>query len=222
MAHGSITAVLGLVGCAAIAAGWFLPWTTHQQSAGALDLPRHELERLDRELAARGEGEALRGAVRRLIEGRAISGRDWAALVAYHVEHAESGTRTEKEQRSWRVATTILSVLPWVAGALALGILATRLRPLPAVLLGPLLALGLVVVGFFGLLALGASENARESASQDPFGLGPGIYAVGGGGLLALVAGLFGVRVSTWWKAWLLALVLVAGLVGWVVTTVNG
>ncbi len=211
-AGASLMAVLALFGSLAIVAAFFLPWIGMTDDVRReLNLSRPDLERMEREIKAQTGDERAGRAMRLLLDGGSPNGLDWVALLGFVVRRADDEALAPRERRVFEVSLDALRALPWVAGGLALLLLLLRLRPMAAPLLACLFAVGLVLGGLGGLLWLGASQKAKEAAGQGEL-LGLGLKLMAGGGGAVFLASLFGVRAENWWKAYLLGLLLVAGM----------
>lgn len=206
----SIATLLAFVGLLAIAAGWFLPWLA-RIDVGAVGLSRADLERLDANAKRDGVPERVTEVARRMLENHAVNGNDLAILGQHFVGEAKD--LPPRERRGWTLGLATLRWAPWAAAAAALGLLLGRLRKPGALALAFALTVAILVGGFAGLMWLGASEQAKDAVADDPRVLGLGIHAIALGGLTALLAGLFAMRTSTWWKVVPLTGLAVAGVV---------
>ncbi|MGQ0612363.1 MAG: hypothetical protein ACT4PV_01235 [Planctomycetaceae bacterium] len=211
-AGASLMAVLALLGSLAIVAAFFLPWIgMTDEVRRELSLSRPDLERMEREVKAETGGERAGRATRLLLDGGSPNGLEWVAILGFVVRKADDQALAPRERRVFQVSLGSLRALPWIAGGLALLLLLLRLRPMAAPLLACLFAVGLVLGALGGLLWLGASQKAKEAAGQGEL-LGFGLKLLAGGGGAVFLASLFGVRATNWWKAYLLGLLLIAGM----------
>ena len=221
----SFWALIACLGCAAVAASFFLPWLAlgagEQSDLGVSQGDLRALEDAARKEG--GETPEVLALVRRIRAGEPITGRAWKTLLGWTVDHAEAQARLEpREVRAFRAANVALGALPWLAALLALLLLGNRLRRMPAAAIGALFLVGLLLGGLAGLLWLGASVQAQEHAAQNAAHLGLGMQVLAVGGLACLAAALFGVSRRTWWRGWGLGLALCAAIVAGVVLYVRG
>ncbi|MGE0190672.1 MAG: hypothetical protein AB7T63_01405 [Planctomycetota bacterium] len=207
--RGRFTSVLGLIAAVALAAAVFMPWwklagsvsELHAEAARQLEAREGGTAR-DRELVDLVGGIARRGA---------LAGSDVAKWGLDRSKDATDATTTP-------VGRDRLAVTAWliygVAGAgvlLALLFLLGIARGIGALALGLSLPAGLVGVGF-GLLVRAIAE---ESTNEVLAGVGLGGHALLGAGGLLVAVGVLGVTRTTWWKAWLLAILSASGLLAW-------
>jgi hypothetical protein len=221
----SFWALLGCAGCAAIAVSWFLPWLALGDGERRdLGVGQGDIRALEDAARERGpEAEAVVALVRSLRAGEPATGREWLSLFAFAVDHASAREDLEpREERVFRASHLFLAALPWVAGALALLLLADRLRRLGAPAIAGLFTVGLVLGGLGGLVWLGASLHARERAAENVAHLGVGLKVLAAGGLACFLAALFGVSARTWWRGWGLGVLLSAALVAGTVLYIRG
>ena len=218
-ARTSFMTVLAFLGLVAMAAGWFLPWIA-KIDVGGISMSRADLETLEANAKKEGVSESVTAVAKRMLANEAVSGRDLAVLGEYRIDK-EGASIDPKERRGWTVALAVLTYGPWVLGAIALLLLLGRLQKPSFPVLTLVLSVALLVGGFAGLLWLGASVKAKEGDATEPLVLGIGIYAIALGGAAALLGGLFAVRSSNWWKAYLLTIIVVVAAVWGSVAYVN-
>ncbi len=206
----SFMTVLAFLGLLAITAGWFLPAIADIRLGGG-GASKADLERLESDAKKNGISDDVVASLKRMQANEAVSARDFEVVGSYYVEKTEG--LDPKERRGWTLALAVLRWTPWAAlGAAALLALG-RLRKPGFLTLTLVLSIAIVVGGMAGLLVLGSSQQAKDAVAADPKVLGVGIYAIALGGLAAFLGGLFAVRRGTWWKAYLLTIVVVAAVV---------
>lgn len=209
----SFATVLAFVGLLAMAGGWFLPWVADLDVQG-MAFSRDDLRRMEDEAKREGIPDDVTAVVRSMLEKEAVSGRDLGVVCAYWLDkERERGAIDPKEERGFTIGVAVLRYGPFVLAGVA-GLLLLRGLRKPSFPVGALvLTAAILVGGFAALLWIGASQTAKESVQQDPRVLGVGLYGIVFGGALAFLGGLFAVRTSTWWKVYLLTIVLVVGSV---------
>lgn len=209
----SFACVLAFVGLLAMAGGWFLPWVAELDVQG-MAFSRDDLRRMEDEAKREGIPDDVTAVVRSMLEKEAVSGRDLGVVCAYWLDkERERGGIDPKEERGFTIGVAVLRYGPFALAAVA-GLLLLRGLRKPAFPVGALvLTAAILVGGFAALVWIGASQTAKESVQQDPRVLGVGVYGIVFGGALAFLGGLFAVRTSTWWKVYLLTILLVVGTV---------
>jgi hypothetical protein len=222
-ARTSFATVLALVGTLAILAGWFLPWMSMtDRVAESMKFTQSDLEALDKNATAQGMDESSREALKHLVSRQAINGRDWAGIANFILESDTQRPTDPVGVRGLRLAVTVLRWTPWAVGAIALFLLLGMLRKPSFPVVALVLTVGFLLASAAGLICLGASENAKKSGGEEAAVLGMGIYAIIVGGSLATLGGLFAVKSSTWWKAYLLTIILVVGVIWGSIAYVQG
>lgn len=192
-------------------AAWFLPIAGGQEDLrGPLDLSAGEVESLEADAQRAGATDAAE-AGRRLRENAGVRGSDLYALADFHLREPKVSGIAETPRRVLRTLRGAALGLGGAAALLALLSVVGLKRPLGSLSRGLLLAQGLLVLTGLGLLALGMSQVARERFQADPGVLGAGLWALAGGGVLALLTGLIAGRRGTLGAALGLAVVLLAG-----------
>ena len=208
--RGRFTSVVGLIAAGALAVAVFRPWWT--LSGSTLSQLHAEASR---GLEAREGGTADQRDLVDLVGGIArrggLAGSD---LAKWSLKVSEDTTDPSTTPVRRDQLATIAKLLYGLAGAsvlLVLLFLMGAARGISALALGLSLPTGLVGVGF-GLLV----RAIAEESNRDVFGgVGLGGHALLGAGGLLVVVGILGVTRSTWWKAWLLAIVFATGLLAW-------
>ncbi|MFO0932883.1 MAG: hypothetical protein U1E39_09245 [Planctomycetota bacterium] len=207
----SFATVLAFLGLLAMAAGWFLPWIARLDVDG-MGISDAELGRLEEQGKREGVPDAVMAVVKRMRSNEAVSGRDLSVLGDHFISR-DGDTLPAKERRGWAVGLAVMRWAPYALAGVALLLLLGRLRK-PSFPVGTLvLSVALLVGGFAALLWIGASNNAREAVAKNPTVLGVGLYGIVFGGAAAFLGGLFGVRTSTWWKVYLLTILVVVGTI---------
>lgn len=207
----SFATVLAFLGLVVMAAGWFLPWIARLDVDG-MGISEADLGRLEAEAKREGVPDAVMAVVKRMRSNEAVSGRDLSVLGDFWIER-EAKSLSPKELRGWTAGLAVMRWAPWALAGTALLLLLGRFRK-PSFPVGTLvLSLALLVGGFAALLWIGASENAREAVAKDPKVLGVGMYGIVFGGAAAFLGGLTAVRTSTWWKVYLLTILVVVGTI---------
>ncbi|MCC7140142.1 MAG: hypothetical protein IT460_17105 [Planctomycetes bacterium] len=207
----SFATLLAALGLAAVLVAWMLPWI-HPDSASRerLGLARYSRADIDEQIRREGlEGRAADVARRFALE-EMLTGFDLAAAAQLAVDR-ESSSSSPEERRGFSLFARVGGLLPWGAGLLALALFLGRLRPTGALLGGLVIAFGLVLGGFAGLLLLGMSQSAREETGRLAFELSSGVSVAAIGGAVALLAGFFSPRWGRRWLSVLVAVVLVVG-----------
>ena len=215
----SFATVLAFLGLLAMAAGWFLPWIARLDVDG-MGISDPELVRLEEQAKREGVPDAVMAVVKRMRSNEAVSGRDLSVLGDFWISR-DGDTLPAKERRGWAVGLAVMRWTPYALAGVALLLLLGRFRK-PSFPVGTLvLSLALLVGGFAALIWIGASQNARDAVAQDPKVLGVGLYGIVVGGAAAFLGGLFAVRSSTWWKVYLLTVLVVVGTVAGIAAYVN-
>ena len=208
----SFWAVVGLLGCVAVAGGFFLPWVTLTKEAReAFSLTREELKQVEAQVAADTDDARVAEAAKKLLANEPVGGPDWIAIAKWQM-HKDGGPKSEQDRHAQDLLFWWLQATAFAAGGVAVLILLSRARALSA----PVLAL-LVVVGalYGGPAAYGwyaATQRTAEDVAADKVTVGLGAQAVAAGGALMALAGLLGVSRRNWWKTYLLVLLLAAAL----------
>ncbi|MHC4550550.1 MAG: hypothetical protein ACYTEZ_17445 [Planctomycetota bacterium] len=222
---GAGSSLIGLAACAAVVVGYFLPWTSLTPTIeGAVGLKQQQVARH----ASPGEQEK-RGAraARRLSDGAAVSGADWAAVLDLA---AEDESLTDRQRKVLDAAHLGVVALPYAAGALAVLLLLlsvpartvlrsgagpaaalfaiARLRWVNVLLLVLVMALGIAVGIVAGVLWAGAAR-AAETGDQ----LGRGVQLMAGGAGVAFLSAFLGYGRGRL-RALLFAVILLVALVG--------
>jgi len=221
--------LLGLVACACILGGYFLPWIAvtgaAEQSAG---ISAGNLQTLRTSRAAQANPDG-RGALERLQTGEQLRGSEWEDALEV-LSESDQGKFTEKQRRLIAAAHWAVRLLPWAAAAAVLLLVLTNLPPRAAmkaglapvaavvavtrlpivssILLVLVMSTGLVVTGLAALLLATANEAASVAAREGTIGLGLQIVAAGGIG--AFLAGTLGFRSGSRMKAIGAAMLLLA------------
>jgi hypothetical protein len=221
---GSLTALIGLLACAAILVGYFMPWTGNSPAVeDGLAMSKTDLAREAAKLKAKGGPEGNPG--KRLAEGAQLTGSEWAQVLD---DFEESADLNEKQQRALAAAHVGVRLLPFVAAALALLLLLLSIPPKKAMRagLGPIaavlaiahlrfvaglllivvMAMGVVVSVIAFLLWRGASAG---EASE---GVGRGVQLMVAGGGVAFASQFLGYGPGRL-RALLFAILLVVALV---------
>lgn len=202
----TVTAVLAMVACAGVAVGFYLPWfgmsVDVRQATGVTQA------QLDRYIEESKADARVAGVCRRVAAGDLLSGTEWVTFFEWAL--SREGSFQPEEARALRLVLAVLKGLPWFAAALAAWALLHRLRAMPSPLLALLILLGLAFGVTGGLLWVGASVQAKEELQANPLLFGMGLRVVTCGGLLALLCGIFGVRLRNLLPTYLLALLLAA------------
>jgi len=206
----SFATLLAFLGLVAIAVGWFLPWVA-RMDVGGIGVSGSDLTRLDEQARKEGAPEEVVAVIRRMRENEAVSGNDFAVLGRFWLD--KDTTVVARERRGWTLGLAVMRWAPWVTAAAAALLLLGRMRKPGSLVLTLVLSVAILVGGFAGLMWLGSSQQAKDSVATDPKVLGLGIYAIAIGGLAALLGGLFAMRASTWWKAILLTVLAVTGVI---------
>jgi hypothetical protein len=210
---------LAFLGLVAMAAGWFLPWIARLDVDG-MGISDAELRRLEAEAKQDGVPDDVLAVVKRMRSNEAVSGRDLSVLGDHWISK-DGKTLPPHEFRAWTAGLVVMRWTPYVLAGVALLLLLGGLRK-PSFPVGTLvLSLALLVGGFAALLWIGASNHAREAVAKDPTVLGVGLYGIVFGGAAAFLGGLFAVRTSTWWKVYLLTILVVVGTVFGIARYVN-
>jgi len=208
----SFWAVVGLLGCLAVAAGFFLPWMTLTKEARqALSLTREELKQVEAQVAADTDDARVAEAAKKLLADEPVGGPDWIAIARWQMRK-DGGPKSEQDRHAQDLLFWWLQATAFAAGGVGLLILLSRARALAA----PVLAL-LAVVGalYGGPAAYGwyaAWQRTAVDVAADKVTVGLGAQAVAVGGCLMALAGLLGVSLRNWWKTYLLVVLLAAGL----------
>ena len=211
--RGRVTASFVALAALLLAATWLLPWF-----------------RLDVEGAAQLEDASRAELEARAASGRSVPGED--QLVASIGRAARLGGLRGTDLATWfdAAADARTDLVANDRGRLRMRAVARTLRgfTLAALLLALLAAAGVVrglgvtalglatAVGVVGLvLGLLVRALVEEVGGRGLTGVGLGghVLVVAGGALVAL--GLLGVTRTTWWKAWLLALLSLAAVGAW-------
>jgi hypothetical protein len=206
----SLATMLAFLGLAAMTVGWFLPWIARVDVEG-VGISDADVRRLDERAKEEGVPDDVTTVVKRVAAHDAVSGRDLSVLGRFWVDREKS--LTPREQRGWALGLAVLAWGPWALGASALLLLLGGWRKPSSPVAALVLTAATLVGGFAGLMWIGSSQQAKDAVAHDPQVLGVGIYAIALGGLAAFLGGLFAVRTSTWWKAYLLAALAVGGAV---------
>ena len=201
----SFATILAFAGLVAIAVGWALPWF------GAVDVAPVGADRVELRAfadgAKNGVPEDVSAVARRVLDGASVSGNQLATLGRFWL--GRRGGIDPVERRAWTAGLLVLRLAPWTAAAAALLLLLGRLRRPASPVLAWTLFVAASVLGFAGIVGLGASENARRAVIEDPSRLAVGVWSIAGGIVTAILGGLAAVTRKTWWRAYLLAFVLV-------------
>lgn len=213
---GRTTAFLGLLAALAVLASWWLPWfALDRDGTGRLgQAAREELE------ARRAEGRAvtaeadLVAGVARAAEAGAIRGTDLAAWFDAMARARTDLAPEAPDLRRFRAIARTVQGLAVAAGALVLLYLLALGRGVGALALGGSVALGVIATAT-GLLVRALVE---ETGGRGLEAVGLGGHGLLAGGALLVVVGLLGVTRATWWKAWLFALLGLAGVAAWAMT----
>lgn len=220
---GSLTSALGLLACAAILAGYFLPWTGHTPAVeDGLAISEADVAREAAKLKMKGKEDGQ--VAGRLADGAQLTGSEWTRVLD---EFEESQDMSVKQRRAIRAAHVGVRLLPFVAAALALLLLLLSIPPRKAMRtgLGPIaavlaiahlrfvaalllivvMAMGVVVGAVATLLWTGASA---AEASDD---VGRGVQLMVAGGAVAFLSQFLGYGPGRL-RALLLAILLVVAL----------
>jgi hypothetical protein len=191
---GSLTSLIGLLACAAILVGYFLPWTGHTPVVeDGLAISKAELAR---EAAKLKTKEKDGNVGQRLADGAQLSGSEWTRVLD---EFEESRDLDDKQRRALRAAHVGVRLLPFVAAVLALLLLllsipprkamrtglgpiaavltVAHLRFVAALLLIVVMALGVIV----GVVALLLWKGAGAAEASEGAGRGVQLLVAGGG-----------------------------------------
>jgi hypothetical protein len=221
---GSITSLIGLLACAAILVGYFLPWTGHSPAVeDGLQISKADVAREAAKRKAQGGPDGH--PAQRLADGVQLSGSEWAQVLD---DFGESQDLNEKQRRALGAAQVGVRVLPFAAAALILLMLLlaipagkamraglgpiaavltiAHLRFVAALILTVAMALGVIVAVVSFLLWKGAS------AAEDGAGVGRGIQLMVAGGAVAFLSQFLGYGPGRL-KALLFAILIVVALV---------
>lgn len=202
---GSLTSLIGLLACAAILVGYFLPWTGLSPTVeDGLSISRTDVAREAAHLR-RSKGEQQAKPAQRLAEGARLSGSEWAQVLD---EFANSEDLNEKQRRALGAAAVGVRALPFAAVILALLLLLLSIPPqkamraglgpiaavltiahlrfVAALLLTVVMAMGVIVAVVAVLLWKGAT------AGEDPAGAGRGTQLMVAGGGVAFLSQFLG------------------------------
>lgn len=208
--RGRFTSVIGLIAAGALAVAVFMPWWTltgstlsqlHAEASRELDARQGGTAR-ERELVDLVGGVARRGA---------LAGSDLAKWALDLSKDTADPTTTPVGRDRLAVTAWLIYGLAGAGVLLVLLFLMGAARGIGALGLGLSLPTGLVGVGF-GLLVRAIAEESKDGVLS---GIGFGGHALLGAGGLLVVVGILGVTRTTWWKAWLLAILFASGLLAW-------
>jgi hypothetical protein len=135
---GSLTSALGLLACAAILAGYSLPWTGHTPAVeDGLAISKADIAREAAKLKTKGKEDGQ--VAGRLADGAQLTGSEWTRVLD---EFEESQDLNAKQRRAIRAAHVGVRLLPFVAAVLALLLLLLSIPPRKAMRtgLGPIAA----------------------------------------------------------------------------------
>ena len=220
---GSLTSVIGILACAAILVGYFLPWTGYSPAVeDGLAISKTDVAREAGKLKAKGGQEGI--VAQRLADGAQLTGGEWTQVLD---DFEESADLNDKQRRALNAAHVGVRLLPFVAAALALLLLLLSIPPrlamraglgpiaavltiahlrfVAALLLILVMALGVIVSVVAFLLWKGASAG---EASE---GVGRGVQLVAAGGGVAFLSQFLGYGPGRL-RALLFAILLVVAL----------
>jgi len=222
---GSLTSLVGLLACAAILVGYFLPWTGLSPTVeGGLAMSKAEIAREAAKIKAQPKDDRDKTPAQRLAGGTRLSGNEWAQVLD---DFEDSQDLNDKQRRALRAVHVGVRALPFAAAVLALLLLllsipptkamraglgpiaailtVAHLRFVAALLLTVVMAMGVIVAAVAFLLWKGA--GAGESAA----GVGRGIQLMVAGGGVAFLSQFLGFGPGRL-RALLFAILLVVAL----------
>lgn len=199
-----VTSIAGALASIAIVVAFFLPWVEVREEDA-----RHYRERLETRLRDPLQSvppgvnvDDWRRLARLVADQQYVSGLDvfyWARTAkatadAFAADSPTGNGGSTMVARGLHVAAVALAVLPVVALLLAVYFVVRFLRGAhsPALILAVLDgALAIAVLGTYGIVRGGGGIPTRLAGGLDLLGVGGGVL---------FLAGVFGVRLTNWWR----------------------